>query len=94
MTHDCGLDERDCTCDGDDRKLRSVTDDSHIRETVHVLEEALVDARAGKLAAVVIFADLKGEWSYRWWKSAAANSRELVGKMFSAMTDIVLVGKP
>jgi predicted phosphodiesterase len=57
---------------------------------VALLEEALVDARAGNLSAVIIFGDIRGTDDYRVWKSAHENYLTVVGKMQQACTDMCL----
>lgn len=62
--------------------------DDHINHTVALLEEVLVEARAGNLSAVIVFADIRSSNEYRIYKSAPENYLTVVGKMQQACTDM------
>lgn len=68
--------------------VQALKGDAHIVETVKVLEEALEDARAGKLSTVIIFGDLRSSDDYRIWKSAHENYLVTVGKIQQAAVDM------
>jgi hypothetical protein len=70
--------------------LIGLASEEHIKHTVQILEEALEDAKAGKLSSCIIFADLRGTEDYRIWKSAHENYLSIVGKMQQACTDMCL----
>ena len=65
--------------------------DEHITSTVAVLEDALVEARAGNLSTVIVFADIRSSNGYRIWKSAPENYLTVVGKMQQACVDMCSV---
>lgn len=68
--------------------LRELKSDEHVTATVRVLEQALEDAKAGKLSTVIIFGDLRGTDEYRFYKSASQNYLEVVGKLTQVIHDM------
>jgi predicted phosphodiesterase len=64
--------------------------DEHVTDTVSTLEEALADAKSGKLSAVIIFGDCRGTDLYFVWQSGHENYLSVVGKLQQACTDLCL----
>lgn len=73
--------------------IRSLQSDAHITETTGLLEQAMADAKAGRLASVYVFADLKGVDSYKVYKSCSDNYLVSVGKLVQCVVDICLKHK-
>jgi len=68
--------------------IRAIESTEHIRDTVAILEEALEDARAGKLSSVLVFGELRGQAQLKTYKSGTPDRINLVGKLMHAIFEL------
>lgn len=71
-------------------ELRPVESDEYVRDAVAALEEALADAKAGKLAWVIVYGNVRGADHLKAYKGSCQDRLSIAGMLAMALHDLCL----